>query len=803
MMTKAFKVGWRGLRRSPGYTLIHLLGLSVALAASLLILLFIVHELSFDRHHDDAHRLYRLVQSYKRGETVQATPLCQASMGPLVETEVPGVQAAARLFTYSWRETVLLEAGERTFYENRFFLADPAIFSLFKTVFIQGRPDQALENPHALVLTRSSALRLFGELDVLGRRVAVQNLGGMDFTVSAVVEDLPANTHFHYDFLASTESGNLLYWPSFSEGWRGLSFYTYVKLLPGVQTSAVLASIESAFRQKSPDSATTFSLSLQPVRDIHLDGSKENEIEPGGSRSTLWLFAAVMALLLSVAVINYVNLATAKAALRASEVGIRKAVGALKGQLVRQFLSESLLLAFMAFVPALLMAELALPLFSRLVGRELTLLRWDNLGFIIMALLLLMLLGVAAGLYPALVLSGPRPIQALKGGSMHALGRSRFRHGLVLIQFMISVACIYASLGVARQIHFVRHSAMGYERERILILPLKDNDVQARASLLRQDLSGLPGVVSVTACSQLPCQVRYPHEVWHERVDEQHPPVMQLLSVDVDFLETFDIALADGRDFQPDATADQGQGYLLNEAAARSLGWQEAVGRPFMLSNRGLRRPQYTPGRVLGVVKDFHFQSLHAPITPLVVELRPGRARYLALRLAPGDLAVTVKTVQAGWSRVQPDRPFDYFFMDDRFDALYRAETQLGLTFKGVTVLALLIALLGLVGLAAHAAARRTKEMGIRKVLGASESHLAWLFYGEFIRLNLLGAALGLPLAYWGVARWLSGFAYRASLGWTPVLVSVLASALAVGVTLAYFVVRSARANPVKALKYE
>jgi len=791
----------RSLRMHRGYTVIHLAGLGVALGTAFLIVLFIHHEWSYDRHWEQPQRLFRLSTHLHRNGGLVGSALTPAALAPTVEQAVPGIQKAVRLFSYSWRETVLLSAGDASHYEQRFFLADQHFFDVFQAAFLHGSARLALKNRHSAVLTRSAAQRYFGDDPPLGKRIRVENFGPIDLIVTAVVEDQPATAHFHYDIVVPMAAGKEMYWPTLGEGWQNRSFYTYVKLEKQASSTDVAQSINRVL--KASAGQQDLSVRLQPVTDIHLHSHFRDEIEPNGSALTVWLFSGLMLILLSVAGMNYVNLATARVLARAREVGVRKSVGALRGQLVSQFLTESIGTALLALPLALFLAGLALPVFSDLLNRHFSLQQLLAPKVLGTGLGLVVLLGGLAGVYPALRLSSFDPARVLKGSGPQSASRSHLRRLLVLFQSTVAIGFVFTALVAARQIRFFQKRPLGFSREQVLIVPFKDDAARHRLPLLRQALADQSHVRAITACSQLPSYVRCAHEIVYEGADVHRPPQMQLLSVDVDFFKTFGMTLTEGRAFHSNIPTDQSQAYILNQSAMKMLGWQTCAGQSFMLSNRRLARATFTPGVVIGVVEDFHFRSFHERITPLVLRLAGEDCRYLAVRLGPDDMATGVSEVKRIWEAVLPDRPFEYFFFDDHYNRLYQSELRLGRALTAAALISVFIALLGLLGLSAHSTARRSKEIGVRKILGASAWQLVLMLAGEVLWLHLAGAALALPLAFWACHHWLEQFVYRISIGWQLPLGTAALTGLAALMAVAYHVIRATVASPVSALSAE
>ncbi|HLA63738.1 MAG TPA: ABC transporter permease [Rhodothermales bacterium] len=803
MLRNHIRVALRHLARQKGYTALNVVGLAVGLVCCGFIALYVQDERSYDRHHEHADRVYRLVREIglDTGTSLEATT--SGPMAPSVAAEVPGVEEAVRVVQTS----ALLEHGEgaervRT-EEDEVAFADAGLFDVFTLPLVAGDARTALAAPGRIVLTETLARTHFGTADPMGQTLLLD--GETPVTVSGVMRDLPSTTHL--PFTAAVSWGT---WDAVQragdnawllEEWNANYLYTYVLLAPGV-TAAQVERALPAFAERHLGEAmrelfVSLALELQPVTDIHLGEPLVGEPSPTTDPARLTLFALIGAFILLIAAVNFVNLATARAAGRAREVGVRKAVGAQQGQLVRQFLAESVLVSTLAFVLALGASQLLLPGFDALAGKEVDSL-WAHGGVNVLALgVLALVVGLGAGLYPAFVLSGFRPAAVLRGPFRGSRRGVVLRQGLVVLQFAVSIALIAGTAVVYAQLHYMRSQPLGFAGDQLVSLDVDgDSEALEARGRIREELMRLSGVRDVAVTSSVPGEGYNVLSIQYEGPDGTiERAEMNEYSTDEHFVATYGLELVAGRAIQP---SDSSRGYLLNETAVARLGWaspEEAIGKRF-----GMNDPD---GEIVGVVRDFHYTSLEAPIEPLFMHNFPVFYSGFTLRLAPGDVRETLAGVERAWATLAPQRPFSYTFLDDSFDQQYRADAHFGRLVGVFAGLAILVACLGLFGLAAFSAEQRRKEIGVRKVLGASVPSIVALLSRDTVRLLGIAFVLAAPVAYLGMSRWLEGFAYRVPLGPTVFLLAgavVLAIAL---VTVSTQTFRAATADPVRSLRSE
>lgn len=806
MIGNYLAVAIRSLSRDRLFSLINILGLSLGIACALVITLFVLDELSFDRHHEKADRIHRVILDAKlMGKEIQG-PISPAPMAAAIRAEIPEVETAVRL----WRRSdVVVARGADTFTEDVYY-ADPEYFEVFTHPLLEGDPATALVEPNSIVLVQRAAKRLFGEHHALGETVTVN---GTDFKVTGVADDIPYNSHLLLDYLVSMSSRT----PNREdEVWVSNNFRTYLVAREGASPEKIEDKLNAIVRRYAAPQIKTFlkvtmevfeeqggryRFHLQPLTDVYLRSDFPFGMERNGDIDTVYMFASIAVLIVLVACVNYTNLTTARASRRSVEIGIRKAVGAERGHLLRQFLGESILTTAAAAFIAVFLAELALPALSGFLDKPLSLARFDGWQFLA-AVLMVPLVGVAAGAYPAFVLSAFRPQAVLKGGGKSA-GRGLLRSALVVFQFVVCVALVVGTIVVNEQMRFVRSKNLGFEKERTLVLH-RAWPVRQKFDAFRESLTRDPRILAVSGSSDVPGRWFNNSAFMPEDAPAGQSYLLWRLSVDEDFVETMGLAVAEGRGFSRAFPSDT-SAVLVNRTAAALMGWDEPIGK--RIRHPGVRQDQPTTYTVVGVLEDFHFQTLRETIRPLIVQhvghSETNNVNNVVIRFKTDDLASLLESVEAAWTAIRSDQPFIYSFLDDDLETLYAADRKVAQIAGGFSVLAILIGCLGLFGLTSFTTAQRTKEIGIRKVLGASEGSVVRMLSTDVIRFVLIGNAIAWPIAYVVMEQWLQSFAYRTTLGVGPFAAGGLV-ALAVSLaTVSVLTVRAARSNPVEALRYE
>jgi putative ABC transport system permease protein len=796
-------VAWRNVRRHWGFALINVTGLAVGMACCLLITIYVRDELSYDRYHENAERIYRVIHVSRYGENPQTLPppapkdfqvWGNAPVGSALKADFPEVLEVVQ---FTGRKSLLLQHGERRFQEEDTFYADSTVFEVFSWPLLAGDPDRALTAPYSIVLTQSAAQKYFGDENAVGQTLIIDN--EESFTVTGVMEDVPANSHFTFDVLLSMSTfrqGT----PGIFDAWGYVDFYTYF-LVPEQFDVASLKAKAPDFvkRRVPPDEAGNYALSFEPLTGAYLHSQAARQPGTTGSLTNLYVFSAVAVFILLIACINFMNLSTARSMERAKEVGVRKAVGARRTGLINQFLTESVLLSLIAAVLALGLAALCLPAFRMLSGKafpEGALLSPDVVLILFAAAVGV---GLLAGVYPAFVLARFRPALVLKGVFRSSSKGVALRKGLVVFQFSLSVALIAGTAVVFSQLEFLRSRDLGFQHEHMLVIDFGyDEIVRQQIEAIKRAFVDHPAVTSASASRTVPGG-HFPGAGTRVASPEGQMPLEtpNLYEVDFDFIPHFEIEMAAGRPYSRDFSADSEASLLLNEAAAKLYGYarpEDVVGERFSQWGR--------EGTIIGVVKDFNYLSLHGGIEPLTLRLSPW-VKYLSLRLKTDDLATTIAELEDLWGELAPQRPFLYSFLDESFNRQYLADLRFGRVVSVFAGLAILIACLGLFGLASFATAQRTKEIGVRKVLGASVGSIVALLSKDFLKLVGIAFVLAAPVAYYAMSRWLEGFAYRTSIG---VGVFLLAGGLALAIallTVSYRSIKAALADPVKSLRYE
>jgi putative ABC transport system permease protein len=804
MFKNYLKITLRNIKRHKAYSLINISGLAIGMALCVLILVYVQDELSYDNFHEKGDRIYRIAEL----ENHDGELLHYMRIGPGV-TEKLKVD-----FPDAIEKTVrLLPAGEvwtkfddKLFREDRVYLADETFFDIFSFVFIRGNRETALKDPNSIVLNRTTAEKYFGSTEAVGKMVKVDLPGVPLLKVTAVVEDIPTNSHFHPDLLVSLSTIiNEQNQAFFEEQMYGNAVWSYVLLNEGHPVENLESQLP-AFLEKHLNEAQkkrVVEFYLQPLKDIHLRSSTDpfTEIEPEntGNITYVYIFSIIAFLILLVACINFMNLATARSANRAQEVGIRKVVGAAKQQLIKQFIGESLVLTFLALPLALITAHLLLPLFNSLAGKEMTIAYFDNPVLLPALVLIVIFVGFVSGSYPAFFLSSFQPVNVLKGKQIARRGSGLFRKILVVGQFAVSVGFVIGVLIVLQQLNFMRTTDLGFNKENVVVVPviLPEPALQRarKVEVLKNEYLNYPGVIDVTAAESVPSDIRGIVNCRVEGEPESEAKVVVQVATDYEFLKTLEIELLEGRNFSREYSTDMKEGFIINEAAAKNLGLESPIGKQIVLQNR--------KGTIIGVFKSPHWEPKRRLIAPMVFYMLPVNYIKLAVRVSPDDIPGTLAFLEKKWDENITTRPFQYEFLEDMYDSLYKSERQMSSVVFYFTLLTIFIACLGLFGLASFATEQRTKEIGIRKILGASVHGVVMLLWQQFGKLILIGNIIAIPLAYYVLHKWLQNFHYRISIGVEIFLLSTIMIVAVAILSISYQSIKAALANPVDSLRYE
>jgi len=804
MFKNYLKIAFRNLLRYKGYSFINIFGFAIGLACCLMILLYTYDELSYDRYHKKADRIYRvaltaMLNNNAFNGVVTCAPLAQGMMN-----EIPEVEVATRCRNFGFP---VLRYKEKVFSEERFFSADSTFFNVFTIPFLKGDPKTALTKPYTVVITRSMAVKYFGDEDPVGKILNMDNR--RDYAVTGVIEDVPRNSHFHYDFLGSLAS----YEDSRNPNWVSNNYYTYLLLRENASYKDVedkLAGITRLHAEPQIREAlgigwdelmargAKYRYIFQPLTDIHLRSHLDFEVEPNGDIAYIYIFSLVALGIFIVACINYVNLATARSMTRAKEISIRKTVGSDRKQLILQFISETMFASLIAIIVALILVAIFQPLFNSLAGKDTKLDILLNPYVIPAVILMLLISSLLAGAYPAIYLSSFQPITILNRALLGTKKNSMLRSILVVFQFSVSIILIIGTAIVFKQMQYIQSKNLGFNKDQIVVIK-KTDDIGPQLASFKLELLRNPDILSVTNTARLMGDAfgnstfRLPGE------SGEKSQLLWTLTTDYDFASVFGIEMAGGRYFEKDRLADSSC-VVLNEAAVKTLGVADPVGKD--LSDLG------TPPRkhqILGVMKDFHFESLHQEIKPLIIFQFTPRdvGRYMPVKIRTENIQTTLTYMENTWRKFANNQAFEYEFFDDHFANIYLAEQKTGNLFLAFSVIAIIVGSLGLFGLAAFMIEQRTKEIGVRKVLGATVPNLVLLLSKEFTRWVLLANVIAWPIAYYCAEKWLQDFAYKTEIGiWTFVLSGAAALLIALA-TVSYQAIRSATANPVQSLRYE
>ncbi len=801
MFRNYLKIALRTLRRQKLYTTINVLGLAVGMAACMLIGLYVEDERSYDDFHAEADRIVAVGMQSDFFGSSRNTPY---PLAPALRTDLPSVKRTVRTVGDATERTVRSEP-ESYGQKVKVLTADSTFFDVFSFPLVRGNVRTVLDAPNRAVLTESTAQTFFGTADPMGRTLTLDIRGEpVEVTVAGVARDLPTNSTIQFEMVLPMSAYPLR--DQQREQWGRLMFHTYALLNQPVKADTLSAAMMRAVKpqvEKFP-----FEFSAVPLTDLYLSEFVSAQ-GFSGQRSYSYLFGSIALLILLIAAINYVNLVTAQAEQRAGEVGVRKTMGARRRQVMSQFLGETALVSGVALVIALVVLVAALPGFNALFQKELTIWASRHLWALLGLVGFVLVVTVLAGAYPAFVLSGFHPVRALRGASASSSSSGGWlRKGLVVTQFAVSAGLILGTIVIYQQLSYVQTKNLGFDGEQTVTVSL-DEASEERRRAVKQNVLGHPDVQQVAVGSAMPggFGIRFSQKaetISPAESTEAESVEMRPARVDPNYVETLGLELIAGRNFSLERGTDRSQAYILNEAAARSMGWApaSAVGKPFLFG----REDDAPEGTVIGVVENFHVESLKSEIAPVVLQLDAARFSsdpVLAAKLSPGGIQAAMDHIESVFTELVPGASFSYTFLDDKFDQMYRSEERLAWIFTMFAGIAIVVACMGLFGLAAFAAERRTKEIGIRKAMGASLADVVGLLSKEFAALVVAALVIGAPLAYWGMQRWLQDFAYRVEVGpWAFVGTAVVALLIA-GATVSYHAVRAARTDPATALRYE
>lgn len=809
MVYNYLKIALRNLRKYKFISFINLFGLTIGLSCCLLILAYIVYETSYEDHNPNASRTYRVTRQFnsEEGKVWLHLGTISPPFAPLLKNDFPEIEKMTRLINFS---PVAMMANEKVFNQNGVFVADENLFDIFNAQVIVGNPATALKDPFTVMLSEENAKKYFGNDDPINKYIKMEEQ--FDFRVTGVFKSFPSNSHIHPEILLSapTLRDSAIYGEeNLRSNWGNNSFFTYIRLPANVDPknmeSRFPAFLDKHFPRGENSSAKPSKITalfLQRMTDIHLKSHLDYEAEENSDIRRVYIFSIIALFILLIACINYMNLATARSVLRAKEIGVRKVAGALRKEIILQFLSESVLMAVFAMLMAIGICILMLPYLNKLSGLSL------NLKYLAQPILLgavitiPFVVGLISGIYPALFMSSFRPIAVLKGFFKFSGSRFSFRQVLVVAQFSISIILIVCTAIVFRQLDYIQSRTLGFDKEHIVNIPYNIG-LNNRFESFRNELLTNLSIKDVGRSTRIPTGRLLDAADASIPMGDSLQPVkaeIKMVAADYSFITTYGIAMKSGRNFSRDYATDS-TAFIINEAAVAAIGWksaEDAIGKAFRYGE--------VNGRIIGVTKDMHFESLHESITPLVFFLLNtdnGRYNQLSIKIAGTNTRDAIAAIQSTWKKFLPNAAFDYVFLQENFDRLYRAETVQGQLFTLFAGIAIFIACLGLFGLSAFTISQRVKEIGIRKVLGADSSTIVALLSKDFLKLVVIAALIAFPIAWYSMHEWLKDFAYRSTIQWWIFILAGLVAALVALVTIGFQAIRAANANPVKSLKTE
>ena len=805
MLKNYIKIAFRNLIRHKGYTFINIFGLATGIICCLLILVYVQDELSYDKYHEKAEQIYRIVNAgVIRGNQIEI-PLVSGPWGPAMVEEFPEVLKAVRIKPPDSRWVIAHE--ENKFPEKGLYFADPTFFEVFDVEMVVGDPETALDAPYSMVITEEMAEKYFGEEDPIGKIIVGDNW--MNFNITGIMRKHPPSTHMDYDFLVNFETlnraiepvNNQLLYGDLSRNWQNFRVYTYLLLDANADPEAVKVKMRTLLEERLGRVFRTVGVELNPylqkLTDIHLKSNLEGEMGPTGDESYIYIFSAVAIFILLIACINFMNLSTARSESRAKEVGIRKVIGADRGQLIKQFLGESITFTLFASIIAGIAVVFLLIPFNTIAEKNISASSLINVQTISLLIGLVIIVGFVSGSYPAFLLSAFRPVEVLSGKKHKGVSGGILRKILVVVQFSISVFLIISLSVIYSQMGYIKNRPLGYDKENIMAIPLSDPAPRSTYESYKNTLLSNSNVTSVTAASTIPgglfgiALLRPVGRPANENL------TTQMIAVDYDFIETFGIELHEGRDFSKEFTTDLNRALLLNEEAVKQFGFDSGLDK------------RLSPGGqvdlpVIGVLKDYYFKSLHQKIEPFAMSLGTAQAfNWVFIKTTGESMSRIMQFAEQEWRRINPGHPFEYTFVDINNDMMYHSEMKLSRLFSIFTGIAIYIACLGLFGLASFTVVQRTKEIGMRKVLGASIGGIVIILSKEYVKWVVLANVFAWPLAYYFMRRWLEGFAYHTNLNILAFFVSGMLALIIALLTVSVQTFKAATANPVDSLRYE
>ncbi len=788
MFKNYLTVAFRNIFRGKANFFINITGLAIGMAVCLLLFLWVRDEWGYDRFHENAERIYRITAQYESEGVIKRSACTPAPLAPVLTAEFPEVEKAVRLGENGFLVSYLDKC-----FKERVFFADAEVFDVFTMPLTRGDPDTALNEPYSIIISERIRYKYFGNDNPIGKTI---NLKGLhDFKITGILKTIPQNSHLKFDFLGSF----LDYAGNNAHQWGISNYYTYILMSENSSLQKFKAKLPQFVKKyRGEEAVTDYKISYppQPLTRIHLYSHLGNEIEPNGDISTVYIFSTIALFILLIACLNYINLSTALYIKREKEIGLRRVFGALRKQLITQFLSEGFLFSLAALPLAVLLTNLFLPVFNSISGKQLSVHFFDNPVLAAGLTAVFLCVGFISGFFPALFISYLQALRALRGTFRPGSKIDFLRKLLVIFQFSISIIFIISALTVWNQLNYIKKKDLGFDKGHILNIPIYRTTAREKYDTIKNELLRDTGVGAVSANAFSPENPPWNVNYWREGLDPEENPMINFIIVDHDFIKTFRVKFFLGRDFSKQFPADIEGSYIINKSALKEFGWESPIGKKFKL---GIGKE----GTIVGVVENFHFRSLHHEIKPLVLYISPKWFNHFSIRLTANDIPRVLDSLENLWKKLVPDQSFQYSFLDETIDRIYKTETRLSKLFFTVTILALFIACLGLFGLASFTSEQRTKEIGIRKVLGASTAGVVLLLSKKFSLWVLVSYIAACPVAFYIMNRWLQNFASQAGIEiWTFFLAGLIVLVTAL-LTLSWKVVAAATADPVKSLRYE
>lgn len=807
MLTDNLKFAIRAIGRNKFHAFLNIIGLAIGLTCTLFIVLYLSDELSFDKHHKNYSRIYRLESDFSIAGRHDQFANTAFPLGPALKLEYPEIESFVRLFSPG--DNFIIHYEDKSFSDRRIYFSDSTIFDIFSHEFVAGSPSNALTEPNSMVLTESLAKKIFGKEDAMNKMVRSQD--DQSYMITGIIKDLPPNSHLKFNGLLSMATvAKIVGFEEFNNLEPGrfwnVNPYTYLLLSEGTGMESIVEKYEP-FNEKyiapvGNQINATFTPMWTRLDQIHFRAHLEGD-QPTGNKAYIYIFSSVALFILILAIINYMNMATARSERRARETGIRKVAGAYRNQLIRQFLSESVLVALMAMMIGLLLSAILLPNFNVLAGKAFTLPQLFSADILMAVLLITLAAGLLAGVYPAFYLSSFQPVTVLKGTVQGGKNKGLLRKLLVTFQFIISIVMIIATLVVTDQLRFLQNKELGYDKNNVLVAEIQDTAFIRKIPAFREALLSHPEILAVATSTSVPGNIQSIQLMRVEQDEQMTEYALSLFLADYDFSDLIGFELIEGRQFDRNMGTDLNEAVLINETAARKLGWgNDALGKKIDFGVR-LDGTAARNTKVIGVIKDFHFASLHNEIEPIAIFLSDRPRNMLSIRIAEGSENRALSIISEQWTNYGVNHPLNYQFLEERLLESYDAESHTSRIFTVFAVLSIFIALMGLLGLSSYLTERRTKEIGIRKVHGASVASILSLLYREFAFLLFVAFAIATPVAWWMLSEWLQGFAFHTNVKALSIGLALIITVALTWVTISFHSYKAATSNPVDSVKYE